>query len=269
MSMITFRKHSYFGKYLELNPLGETKICGFDCLYCNLGPSVVKIGDLKKIYGGDSSLIPTPEALAQEFRIALNGYKVNTGDTDPSVLIISGNGEPTLHPHFEELIKELLNARNEMLAQDFKIFCFTNGENLGDRKVISALSLLDQVYLKLDCGTEADFKSLNRPRTRTTLEKILFEARGLSNLSIQTTVLGGPYALTPGHHLEEWLELVALLKPKEVVLTLAKPFKAKARPGQTPLDTSIFAAEEDLYRLHHWLDRRLGIKAQVDFEDAS
>ena len=43
------KKSSAFGNYIEINLLLENeKICTYDCLYCDLGPTNIKINQIKK-----------------------------------------------------------------------------------------------------------------------------------------------------------------------------------------------------------------------------
>ncbi len=260
MKAFNFREHEFLGRYLELNPLGTEKICNFDCAYCNLGPSTIKLSDLKK-YGG----FPEQTELVAEFGRIL-GSSMREPGNEFETLAISGNGEPTLFPDFSALVSALLQKRNELMASQLRIVCFTNGEGLSDNATVSALNKLDQTYLKLDYGGERAFKQFNRPRTRTSLEKIIHGAKSLKNLSIQTTVLSGDASLEPPARLDEWLEVIAMLKPNEVVLTLGQ---APFRDPSQPVSGLEAATEEDLHRLSHWLDRRLKIKARVGSLDVA
>jgi wyosine [tRNA(Phe)-imidazoG37] synthetase (radical SAM superfamily) len=260
----TFRQHDFFGRYLELNPLGEEKICGFDCVYCSLGPSSMKISERKK-----TNKLPEVEQLASVFGKHL-GASLREPDQSFKNLIISGNGEPTLFPEFPALVSALLQKRKELmgnLSSSLPIVCLTNGETLFANSTVAALNKLDQTYLKLDFGSETAFKQFNRPKTRTTLEKILHGAKGVNNLSIQTTVLSGVASiLQPPSRLDEWLEVVAMLKPQNLVLILGQtPFRGTVQPV-AGLEA---ATEEDLHRLSHWLERRLKIRARVDSSSAA
>jgi wyosine [tRNA(Phe)-imidazoG37] synthetase (radical SAM superfamily) len=255
-----YREHAFFGKYLELNPLGPEKVCSFDCGYCNLGPSKTKLSDLKKYDG-----FPPTTDLVTEFGKILGGSIANSS-TSFKTLVISGNGEPTLFPDFSELVLGLTKTRQELMANDLRIVCLTNGDSLSENGTVNALNKLDQTFLKLDFGGERSFKQFNRPRTRTTLEKIIHGAKSLQNLSVQTTVLGGEASLESTARLDEWLEVIAMLKPNEVVLTLGTP---PFRDPSQPVSGISGADEEALNRLSHWLDRRLKIKARVGCVNAA
>ncbi|MBK7890174.1 MAG: hypothetical protein IPJ84_04790 [Bdellovibrionales bacterium] len=83
-------------------------------------------------------------------------------------LLISGNGEPTLHPDFENIMKGLVATRNELMPT-LKILVMTNGDSLDDREIVRALNLADERIVKLDVATEDSFRSFNKPLSRTKL----------------------------------------------------------------------------------------------------
>jgi wyosine [tRNA(Phe)-imidazoG37] synthetase (radical SAM superfamily) len=241
---------------MELNILGDQKVCNFDCTYCSLGPSLIRISRLKQDAGFsavDDIVTEVGRALGEAVK---NGSAIDT-------ILISGNGEPTLHPMFLPLVKALIAKRIEMtsstnsLGRSTKLVALTNGDRLDDRDVVDALNLLDECIVKLDVGTEKAFKKINRPLSRSSLEKIILGARSLTNLSTQTMITGGDFSLTHSTQLDEWLEVLAMLNPKKVYLQHAQAPCADA--------TVKFATEDDVNRISHWLERRLKIKAQVDF----
>lgn len=252
--------HPVSGRTIELNILGIQKICNFDCTYCSRGPSIIRISRLKL----DAVFTPLAEILVEVGRAL--GQGASTGQAIDTILI-SGNGEPTLHPMFSEIARALIQKRIEMssttngFGRTTKIVVLTNGDRLDDRHVLEALNLFDECIVKIDVGTERAFKKINRPLSRSTLEKVLLGARGLKNLSSQTVITGGDFSLTDSTHLEEWLEVIAILAPKKVYLQIAKS------PSADPLQK--FATEDDVNRISHWLDRRLKIKAQIDFGSAA
>ncbi len=181
-------------------------------------------------------------------------------------ILVSGNGEPTLHPLFLQLTKNLISKRAELTSSTnqfaglklttTRTVCITNGDRLDERDIVDALNLFDECIVKLDAGTEKGFKKINRPLSRSSLEKILLGARSLDNLSIQTTVAGGDFSLTQAPQLEEWIEVLAMLNPAKVYLV-----KATGACSNPALQ---FVSDDDMHRISHWLERRLKIKARVE-----
>lgn len=247
--------HPTFGRTVELNILGEQKICNFDCVYCSLGPSEIRISRLKQ----DAQFTPVDEILSAIGRAL--GAAAQKGEPIDTI-VVSGNGEPTLHPLFLNFAKSLLERRSELASitngggKTTKIVCMTNGDRLENRDIVDALNLFDECLVKIDVGTEKAFKKINRPLSRSSLDKVILGSRSLKNLSIQTTVTGGDLSLIHSAQLEEWIEVVAMLNPKKVYLIQAHAPCADK--------TVKLASEDDILRISHWLERRLKIKAQVE-----
>lgn len=261
MKLISDVFHSpAFGRTIEVNVLGAQKVCNFDCVYCSLGPSELRISRLKH----EAVFSPLEEILTGVGRALSDGAQ--SGLAIDSILI-SGNGEPTLYPNFLQLTTGLLQRRAELASttneagRTTKLVGLTNGDKLDSRDIIDALNLFDETILKVDVGTEKSFKKINKPLSRSSLEKIILGARSLKNLSIQTTLMAGDFSLNHSTQLDEWIEVIAMLDPKKVYLQLAK------RPTADPLMK--LATEDDLNVLSHWLERKLKIRAQVATDSAA
>ena len=85
---------------------------------------------------------------------------------------LSGDGEPTLAPNFVEAVQAV--ARVRALGGFFKIVLLTNGTGLDQPDVLRGLEILtksDEIWIKLDGGTQALVDKINRPNVP--LEKIL------------------------------------------------------------------------------------------------
>lgn len=253
-------QHPIFGHTVELNILGAQKICNFDCTYCSRGPSLIRISRLKH----DAVFTPVDEVISAIGKIlstqAQSGKAIDT-------ILISGNGEPTLHPLFMNFAKALVERRSELSStttshgKTTRIVCLTNGDRLDDRDIVDALNLFDETVVKIDVGTEKAFKKINRPISRSNLEKIILGARNLKILSIQTMITGGDISLAHATQLDEWIEVVAMMNPKNVYLQ---------RPDSPCADPNFrFPTEDEIHRVSHWLERKLKIKARVDFDSAA
>ncbi len=247
--------HATFGRTIEVNILGAQKVCNFDCVYCSLGPSQFRLSRLKQ-----DVVFPTLEEISAAVGPALS--LAAREDLPIDTILVSGNGEPTLHPLFLQVAKMLVERRTELSIgtapgrTGTRIVVLTNGDRLDDRDIVDALNLLDETIVKVDAGTEKVFKKINRPISRSTLEKALQASRTLRHMSVQTTITGGDVSLLQTSHLEEWMEVIAMLTPKHVYLKLAQA------PCADP--NLKLATEDDLHRISHWLERKLKIKAQVE-----
>ena len=104
------------GKSLGVNLMPEIgKICSFDCIYCECGwnPENKRTNKLpkKEVY----------EITLEERLKELVGTEM-----EPDSITFSGNGEPTLHPDFAEIIDITLRLRNQYIP-NAKISVLTNG----------------------------------------------------------------------------------------------------------------------------------------------
>jgi wyosine [tRNA(Phe)-imidazoG37] synthetase (radical SAM superfamily) len=87
---------------------------------------------------------------------------------------ISGDGEPTLCPVFADALRAVVHVRARGQFPFFKIVLLTNATTLDQPAVQHGLRLLipqDEVWAKLDGGSSAYFKRVNRPHT--SLAKVL------------------------------------------------------------------------------------------------
>ena len=90
------------GLSLGINLLpADGKVCSFDCVYCECG------------FNKDHRpQLPLPTR--QEVAVALEQklQQMTAESRLPDVLTFAGNGEPTCHPHFPEIIGDTIGLRN-------------------------------------------------------------------------------------------------------------------------------------------------------------
>lgn len=237
-----------FGRSLGINLLdGAEKICSFNCRYCDLGATQIKLNKLKR-----ETSFPTLEEISaatmESFRILHEkGPSIDT-------ICLSGNGEPTLHPDFPEAIREILSARDRWLpGKPVKIL--TSGAMLDTRKIAEAVNRLDERIVKIDAGNEKIFKMTNAPLSRTTLAKVITGARSLRDLIVQSLFVQGTVNNTAPPDVDDWIEVIALLKPKAVQIHGI---------SRLPSMSGLIRCDEDtLYTIASRLERRTQIKALV------
>jgi wyosine [tRNA(Phe)-imidazoG37] synthetase (radical SAM superfamily) len=157
---------------LNLNP---DKHCNFDCAYCEVdrgapGPAPeldleAMTNELQRllgcVYSGEIRRLPgysqLPEELLKLRHVAL-----------------SGDGEPTLCPCFADAVRSVVHVRAQGKFPFFKIVLITNATAFDSIPVQSGLELLtrqDEVWAKLDAGTQAFMDRINR--SPIPLEKVL------------------------------------------------------------------------------------------------
>jgi wyosine [tRNA(Phe)-imidazoG37] synthetase (radical SAM superfamily) len=79
---------------------------------------------------------------------------------------LSGTGEPTLSPHFLEIVEGIAHLRATRRIPLLKLVLVTNGAGLERPPVQQGLRFLgaeDEVWVKLDAGDQSGMDRLNRP----------------------------------------------------------------------------------------------------------
>jgi wyosine [tRNA(Phe)-imidazoG37] synthetase (radical SAM superfamily) len=172
------------GISLGINLLpADKKYCNFNCIYCECGWSY-----LDKILPSDlPDRAETAEALRKKLSdMALSGSL-------PDVITFAGNGEPTMHPQFEEIIRDTVKLRDE-LCPDARIAVLCNATLIHKKKIARALTLADQNILKLDTVNNRTFEILNDPAPGIKLQDIVSRLVSFKGrMIIQTMFVRGNY----------------------------------------------------------------------------
>lgn len=237
-----------FGRALGVNVLGtDIKACSFDCAYCDLGPTTLRLNKVK-------TDVPFPTV--DEISVAVNDALKVIHESGPSfdTISISGNGEPTLHPEFVEVVRVILTARETWMPGK-PVVVLTNGSTLDQRKIVEALNKTDGRIVKVDAGNERMFKAFNSPLSRTTLAKVISGVRGLKDVTVQSLFAKGVVDNTSHSDVDDWIEVIAMIKPKAVQIHGIN--RVTSRAGFTSCD------EDTLYSIASRLERKTGIKALV------
>jgi len=191
------------GSSLGINPLPPgRKTCTFDCQYCQYGwadpAPIVRRG------------FPAVGAVLAQVEERLGALA-----EPPAFLTFSGNGEPTLHPRFPELVAGVLALRDR-LAPTARLAILSNSSTLADAAVRAALARLDVRIMKLDAGRPTTFARFNQPRAGITLLEIVAQLYRLGGVTIQALFAGGPMGNAAEEEIEAWVAVVKHMAPVEV-----------------------------------------------------
>jgi wyosine [tRNA(Phe)-imidazoG37] synthetase (radical SAM superfamily) len=192
------------GRSLGINLLPVThKVCSFDCVYCQYGRTdILTIDPPHNIFPGvDEVLESVAYALSKPRTI--------------NYLTFSGNGEPTPHPDFAEIVEGVKHLRDQ-LRPTSKIAIFSNGSRLFRKEMISAINLIDLPMMKLDAGDLLTFGKINRPVNEVGFVDILDGLRTNNKLLIQSMLIDGEISNIHGEAYELWAEKLSILKPDAV-----------------------------------------------------
>ncbi len=207
-------KSRRFGISLGVNLLPDNiKYCSFNCIYCECGLTDPEQERQAKLHPTDTVL----EALESSFReFSLKGLK-------PDNITFAGNGEPTMHPGFSEIIDKTVALRDELFPSA-KITVLSNATALHKEKVRNALRKIDNNVQKLDAGTEEMYQAIDRPFSGKNLSQIVdelmcFEGRVIiQTLFLRGVVRGTAIDNTTDSEVSLWLEHLQKIKPLKVML---------------------------------------------------
>jgi len=247
---------------VNLNP---DKQCNFDCAYCEVDRTAPALTS-------DLNL----DTLSSELRTAL--MLVNNGKLRehplysrlPSDLLllrhvaISGEGEPTLCPQFREALETVVHVRATSPVGFFKIVLITNASNLDDAGVLEGLRLLtrdDEIWAKLDAGTQAYMDRLNKPNVplHRVLSNILLVARHRP-VVIQSLFSAVHDEGPSGQEIEEYARRLKELKDSGAQIPLVQIYSA-TRP--TPHSECGHLPLRVLSEIARTVRRVTGIPAEV------
>ncbi|RGM50039.1 MULTISPECIES: radical SAM protein [Bacteroides] len=201
------------GVSLGINLLpADGKVCTFDCIYCECG------------FNKDhrpSKALPTREEVREALETRLLDMRQN-GPT-PDVLTFAGNGEPTAHPHFPEIIEDTLALRDKYFP-NAKVSVLTNSTFIHRPAVFNALNKIDNNILKLDTVDEGYIHEVDRPAGHYSVREIIGNMKSFKgNCIIQTMFLKGGHQgkdvdNTSDKYVLPWLEAVKEIAPRQVMI---------------------------------------------------
>ena len=197
------------GISLGINLLpADGKVCSFDCIYCECGFNEDHRPQLP---------LPTREEVATALERKLQ-QMLEDGQM-PDVLTFAGNGEPTCHPHFAEIIADTIRLRDQYCPQA-KVSVLSNSTMIHRQAVHDALMRVDNNILKLDT-VDIDFiRQVDHPNGTYDVNAIMERMKAFDgHIIIQTMFLKGPgIDNTTDHYVAPWLEAVKAIKPQQVMI---------------------------------------------------
>ena len=202
------------GVSLGINLLpADGKFCSFDCIYCECG------------YNKDhrpKKKLPTREEVKIALEAKLIDMKVN--GPFPDVLTFAGNGEPTAHPHFAEIIDDTIELRDKYFPQA-KVSVLSNSTFIHKPEVFNALMKVDNNILKLDTVNIDYINTVDKPVGNYDLNRIIDCMKAFNGqLIIQTMFLKGTtdegvdVDNTHDDYVLPWLETVKQIAPRQVMI---------------------------------------------------
>ena len=158
---------------VNLNP---DKVCNFDCIYCEVDrriPGAVPEVDLRQMKDELTAMIRFAKdgGLAKEPKFD----EVPWLTREVKDIAFSGDGEPTMIHNFADCVQIVVDVKQAEGLGATQIVLITDAAGLDKGDVKRGLELMDanegEVWGKLDAGTEAYFKAVNR--TNVKFQRIL------------------------------------------------------------------------------------------------
>lgn len=234
---------------INLSP-SDGKTCSFDCLYCEAGFNS---------QGAGKDGLPTVEHTLSQLELKLKEMKEAGENLD--VITFSGNGEPTLHPKFPEIVDGVLALRNKYFPEA-KVSVLTNSTRIFSPSVAEALKKVDNNILKLDSAVESTMQLIDRPNDpHFTVEKVV---EGLKQFAgsgiIQTMFLRGshdgqPVDNTTPAEIEALINAYKEIRPASVMIY--------SLDRSTPEEKLVKVPKEELEKIALTIEKATGLPVSV------
>jgi wyosine [tRNA(Phe)-imidazoG37] synthetase (radical SAM superfamily) len=207
-----------FGMSLGINLLPtDMKVCSFNCIYCHYGWTFLQTEDAAFI----SDSFPTKKQVEKELEEALRNA-ANEG-RPPDVITFSGNGEPTLHPEFSEIVDSVMSVRDR-LEPSVPVQILCNSTFFSRKATVEGLRKLDRKVMKLDAGNQDLIEKINRPMSGFGLKTVAESMKLLGDIHIQSAFMTGRIDNSGDDAVADWLNILEKIKPLQVqIYTLDRP----------------------------------------------
>ena len=238
------------GSSLGVNLLpSDGKLCSFNCIYCECG-----YNEDFKTY----SKLPSRE----DVRTALENKLIHSQANNVAIDVItfSGNGEPTLHPEFLEIIDDTIELRDKYYPTS-QVCVLTNAVHINKQKVFNALMKVDKNIMKLDSVNIDTIKLIDNPNVSSysVEQQIELFKKFNSRFIMQTMFVRGNHEgmvvdNTTQEEVAGWLKIIEETKPKEVMIYSVD--------RETPEKNLVKVPFEELKRIGEQV-KQLGVEVTV------
>jgi len=220
------------GLSVGINLFPDRKLCSFDCPYCEVFPFGTGYGFSLSQMEADLS-----EVLAEA-----RAKKTIVRD-----ICFSGNGEPTLSPHFSAALEAAFRIRDGEVP-DAELVVITNGSGLLDEGIFDLLRRTAlgenglRIWLKLDAGTPRWYEAMNRSLSSVPFGLLIGKIRAFVKCApviLQTMICAINGEVPPAEEERAWEVLVTELASSAAELRGVQIY-GKARPApEDPLAAAL------------------------------
>ena len=190
----------------------DGKVCSFNCVYCECG------------FNEDhrpNKPMPTRRQVAQQLDAKLQ--EMAAENQLPDVLTFAGNGEPTCHPQFADIINDTIQLRNKYCPKA-KVCVLSNSTMIHRPEVHDALMRVDDNILKLDTIDPQYINKVDRPNGHYDVRQMIERMKAFNgHIIIQTMFMRGNLEGTSvdntgDEFVAPWLEAVKEICPQQVMV---------------------------------------------------
>ena len=202
-------KSRRLGSSLGVNLLpSKGKLCNFDCIYCECGWNKD---------GAQDRTLPSLESVRKALKEKIESLSMEGMPVDS--ITFSGNGEPTIHPDFPEIVDTVLELRDRYYPQA-RVSVLSNATMISRGKVKEALKKVDNPILKLDASDNALVGLINKPAGSYDIEEVISGMKEFEgDFVLQTMFLRSPdFDLSEPAQLKKWMDIVRELRPREIMV---------------------------------------------------
>ena len=201
------------GISLGINLLpADGKVCSFDCIYCECGFNEDHRPSLP---------LPTREEVAEKLEAKLS--QMAAEGQLPDVLTFAGNGEPTCHPRFAEIVGDTIRLRNQYCPKA-KVSVLSNATMIHRKEVSEALMLVDNNIMKLDTIDPAYINRVDRPNGTYDVGETVQRLKAfhghviIQTMFMQGAIDGDSVDNTGEPYVGPWLQAVKEIAPQQVMI---------------------------------------------------
>lgn len=206
------------GISLGINLLpGDGKWCSFDCVYCECG--------LNKDHKPKLPL-PTLEEVEEKLEHKLWEMKERGEKLD--VITFSGNGEPTMHPKFPQVIDIVIALRNKYFP-NAKVSVLSNSTQVHREEIRQALLKADNAIMKLDTANKEYINLVDQPNEAYNMDTVIESLEKMNGKAIvQTIFMKGKIKAKNGNsvsadnckdeYIMPYIETLKKINPRKVMI---------------------------------------------------
>ena len=196
---------------INLLPKGG-KFCSFDCVYCECG-----LNRERRTHN------PLPSADEVETALIEKLKELKQEGITPDVFTFAGNGEPTLNPHFPEVVDRVIKVRNQY-CPNAKISILSNATQIHRPEIMETLLKFDNNIQKLDTVSALYINKVDRPQGHYDVEEqirnlLLFNGHVIiQTMFMDGTLDGESVCNTTPDYVEPYIEALKRIRPSKVMI---------------------------------------------------